>query len=60
MTLATRINDAAVINPVSLMALGLLATPRFTADVPGLQRMIEHYQAIDVAAPIPYAAFPAG
>lgn len=50
-TLATRINDAAVINPVSLMALGLLATPRFTADVPGLQRMIEHYQAIDVAAP---------
>ena len=51
LTLATRINDAAVINPVSLIALGLLATPRFTADVPGLQRLIAHYQAIDGAAP---------
>ncbi len=51
LALATRINEAAVINPVSLLALGLLATPRFTADVPGLQRMIDHYQALDLAAP---------
>ena len=50
-TLATRINEAAVINPVNLVALGILATPRFTADVAGLQRLIAHYQAIDAAAP---------
>jgi glycerol-3-phosphate O-acyltransferase len=51
LALATRINEAAVINPVSLIALSLLATPRFTAEVPGLQRLIEHFQAIDAAAP---------
>ncbi|MDQ5903559.1 MAG: glycerol-3-phosphate O-acyltransferase [Pseudomonadota bacterium] len=50
-TLATRINEAAVINPVNLVALGILATPRFTADASGLQRLIAHYQAIDAAAP---------
>jgi len=49
--LATRINDAAVINPVSLVALGLLATPECTADEYGLRRMIAHYQALDAAAP---------
>ena len=54
LTLATRINEAAVINPVNLAALGLLAMPRFTADMQALQRLIAHYQAIDHAAP--YAA----
>ena len=49
--LATRINDAAVINPVSLVALALLATPRCTADLVGLRRLIAHYQALDAAAP---------
>ena len=52
--LATRINDAAVINPISLIALGLLATPRCTADLLGLCRMIGHFQAIDAA--VPYSA----
>ena len=33
--LATRINAAAVLNPVSLVALALLATPRCTADALG-------------------------
>ena len=49
--LAKRINEAAVINPVSLVALGLLATPEYTADEYGLRRMIGHYQALDAAAP---------
>ena len=49
--LATRINDAAVINPVSLVALALLATPRCTADLVGLRRLIKHFQALDAAAP---------
>ena len=49
--LATRINDAAVINPVSLIALALLATPRATADLLCLQRLIGHFQALDAAAP---------
>jgi len=49
--LATRINAAAVINPVSLVALGLLATPCFTADLHALRRMIAHYQALDAEAP---------
>ena len=45
--LATRINAAAVLNPVSLVALALLATPRCTADTLGLRRMIAHFQALD-------------
>ena len=49
--LATRINDAAVINPVSLIALALLATPRATADFLCLQRLIGHFQVLDAAAP---------
>jgi glycerol-3-phosphate O-acyltransferase len=49
--LATRINAAAVLNPVSLIALALLATPRCTADALGLRRMIGHFQALDAAAP---------
>ncbi|HRF71207.1 MAG TPA: glycerol-3-phosphate 1-O-acyltransferase PlsB [Accumulibacter sp.] len=44
--LAKRINEAAVVNPVNLIALALLATPKHTADEQALQRMIEHYQAL--------------
>jgi len=51
--LAKRINEAAVLNPVNLMALALLATPKHTADEQALQRMIGHYQAL--AGEIPYA-----
>lgn len=50
-TLASRINDAAVINPVSLIALSLLATPRHTADLHTLYRLIGHFQAIDREVP---------
>ena len=49
--LATRINAAAVLNPVSLISLALLATARCTADALGLRRMIAHFQALDAAAP---------
>lgn len=49
--LAKRINEAAVLNPVNLVALALLATPKHTADEHALQRMIEHYQALSTLAP---------
>lgn len=49
--LAQRINAAAVLNPVNLVALALLATPRRTADEHGLRRMIAHYQALFADAP---------
>jgi glycerol-3-phosphate O-acyltransferase len=49
--LAKRINEAAVLNPVNLIALALLATPKHTADEHALQRMIEHYQALAREAP---------
>jgi len=51
LTLAQRINAAAVLTPVSLAALALLATPRATADARSLARSIAHLQAIDAAAP---------
>ncbi|MBL8396387.1 MAG: glycerol-3-phosphate 1-O-acyltransferase PlsB [Candidatus Accumulibacter sp.] len=49
--LAKRINEAAVVNPVNLIALVLLATPKHTADEHALWRMIEHYQALAEQAP---------
>lgn len=52
--LAQRINEAAVINPVNLIALALLSTPRHTADEQALCRLLDHYQAL--AAETPYAA----
>lgn len=52
--LARRLNAAAVINPINLVALALLATPRHTADEQALLRLIEHYQALSIDAP--YAA----
>jgi glycerol-3-phosphate O-acyltransferase len=49
--LSLRINDAATINPINLVALALLATPRHVADRQLLQRQIEHLQALLEAAP---------
>ncbi|MEI7430943.1 MAG: glycerol-3-phosphate 1-O-acyltransferase PlsB [Betaproteobacteria bacterium] len=49
--LATRLNSAAVINPVNLIALALLATPRHTLDEHVLNRLIEHYHALAIDAP---------
>ena len=51
--LAKRINEAAVLNPVNLVALTLLATPKHTADERSLLRMLEHYQVL--ASDAPYA-----
>jgi glycerol-3-phosphate O-acyltransferase len=49
--LARRLNSAAVINPVNLMALALLSTPRHTADELVLHRMLDYYQALASKAP---------
>jgi glycerol-3-phosphate O-acyltransferase len=51
--LARRINAAAVINPINLMALSLLSTPKHTADVRAIHRQIEHlqYVAANIALP---------
>ena len=49
--LATRLNDAAVLNPVNLISLALLSTPRFTADEQALQRLLAHYQGLLERAP---------
>ncbi|WP_263771763.1 glycerol-3-phosphate 1-O-acyltransferase PlsB [Propionivibrio soli] len=49
--LARRLNEAVVINPVNLIALALLPTPRRTADELTLTRMLAHYQALTVDAP---------
>lgn len=52
--LATRINEAAVLNPINLIALTLLATPKHTADERSLHRLLEHYLAL--VRETPYAA----
>ena len=52
--LARRLNEAAVINPVNLIALALLSTPRHTADEQALCRLLDHYQAL--ASEAPYSA----
>ena len=49
--LARRINSAVVINPVNLVALALLSTPRHTADEQVLDRVLAHYQALVAEAP---------
>ena len=51
--LAKRLNEAAVINPVNLIALCLLSTPRHTIDEQVLDRLLEHYRAL--ASDAPYA-----
>jgi len=48
---ARRINAAAVVTPVNLVALALLGTPKHTADAQALLRLIEHYQALLRTAP---------
>jgi glycerol-3-phosphate O-acyltransferase len=42
--LARRINALAVVNPVNLLALTLLSTPKHAADLRLLQKQIEHVQ----------------
>jgi len=49
--LARRINEAAVVNPINLVALALLATPKHAADEETLRGMIEHYQMLLRHAP---------
>ena len=49
--LARRINAAAVMTPVNLVALALLATPKHTADAQALARQIGHCQALLREAP---------
>jgi glycerol-3-phosphate O-acyltransferase len=44
--LARRINAAALVNPVNLVALALLASPKATADALSLARQIEHLQGL--------------
>jgi glycerol-3-phosphate O-acyltransferase len=56
--LARRLNEAAVINPVNLLALALLATPRHTADEQALYRLLDHYQALANEAPYAAATLP--
>jgi glycerol-3-phosphate O-acyltransferase len=45
-----RINEAAVVNSVNLVALALLASPKHALDEPALHRLIGHYQALLVGA----------
>ena len=56
--LAKRLNEAAVINPVNLIALALLSTPRHTADEQALCRLLDHYQALATEAPYSSAMIP--
>ena len=44
--LARRLNAAVVINPVNLVAVALLATPRQAADEQVLYRVLEHCQSL--------------
>ena len=56
--LARRLNSAVVINPVNLMVLALLSTPRHAADEQGLLRLLAHYQALLAEAPYSAAMKP--
>ncbi len=56
--LAKRLNEAAVINPINLVALALLSTPRHTADEQVLDRLLSHYQALVAEAPYSSATIP--
>ncbi|MBK9955482.1 MAG: glycerol-3-phosphate 1-O-acyltransferase PlsB [Rhodocyclaceae bacterium] len=49
--LARRINEAAVVNPVNLIALIMLVAPDGATDTTTVRRMIEHYRALLRAAP---------
>jgi glycerol-3-phosphate O-acyltransferase len=56
--LTRRINEAAVVNPINLIALALLATPKHCIDECTLQRMIGHYQALQTQVPYGPMAVP--
>lgn len=56
--LARRLNEAAVINPVNLVALALLATPRHTADEQVLYRLLDHYRTLVAEAPYSGSTIP--
>ena len=49
--LARRINGAAAVNPINLIALALLSTPKHTADTRQLKIQIEHLQYLQSAVP---------
>jgi glycerol-3-phosphate O-acyltransferase len=49
--LSRRINEAAVVNPINLVALAILATPKHAGDMETMQRMIALYQALLERAP---------
>jgi glycerol-3-phosphate O-acyltransferase len=49
--LARRINSLAVVNPVNLLAVTLLSTPKHAADVRLLQKQIEHVQYLLAESP---------
>lgn len=49
--LATRLNEAAVLNPVNLAALALLASPRHALDIQVLERQLGHLCALAVGVP---------
>lgn len=44
--LIRRIGDSAVVNPINLVSLVLLATPKQAADGETLERMIDHYREL--------------
>ncbi len=50
-TIASGINDAAVINPVNLVSLVLLATPRHAMDAQQLVRQLDCYRELALLAP---------
>lgn len=54
--LVRRINAAALVNPVNLVGLALLSTPKATADASALARQIGHLQSL---LPAEHAAAPA-
>ncbi len=56
--LAKRLNEATVINPVNLIGLATLSTPRHTIDEQVLDRLLEHYRALVSEAPYASTTIP--
>ena len=56
--IARRINAAATVTPISLVALSLLSTPKHTADIRQLQTQIEHLQYLLDAVPYDESTVP--
>ena len=60
-TVARRLNDAAAINPVNLVALALLSTSRLALDERALARILDLYLALFRRVPYsPHATLPEG